>query len=452
VISLIVDAGTLGKLAPRIERESLSSKWANLIAGWCKQYYAKYGKAPGANIQGLYASWAAEGRDKETAAFVEKLLGELSGEYEARAEEVNSQYAIDLGERHLNECKARRLAEQLQGDLDGGDLDKALERIAKFDRVEAAADAAIDLFAAEDEIKAALDPTETEDLFGYPSEAGAFFRGQLLRDSFLCFMAPEKRGKSFALTDLAYRAATQRRKTVFFGVGDMTRRQMIRRFMARASGRPLKAGTVLWPKSILREPDDKTATVEHEEKVFEDRLHPDEAWSACQRTVKARIRSEESYLKLACYPNGTMSVVGILRLLRDWERRLGWVADVVVIDYADILAAPEGIHDPREKIDATWRELRALSEWYHSLVVTATQSDADSYNVRTMGMSNFSNDKRKLAHVTGMVGLNQTREEKAMDLLRLNWIVKREDESDAFRCLHAAGCRATGNLFVKTTF
>jgi hypothetical protein len=192
--------------------------------------------------------------------------------------------------------------------------------------------------------------------------------------------------------------------------------------------------------------------VEHEEKVFEDRLHPDEAWSACQRTVKARIRSEESYLKLACYPNGTMSVAGILRLLRDWERRLGWVADVVVIDYADILAAPEGIHDPREKIDATWRELRALSEWYHSLVVTATQSDADSYNVRTMGMSNFSNDKRKLAHVTGMVGLNQTREEKAVDLLRLNWVVKREDESDAFRCLHAAGCRATGNLFVKTTF
>ena len=41
------------------------------------------------------------------------------------------------------------------------------------------------------------------------------------------------------------------------------------------------------------------------------------------------------------------------------------------------------------------------------LVVTATQADANSYDRTSLKMSNFSEDKRKLAHVTAMYGLNQ---------------------------------------------
>jgi hypothetical protein len=81
-------------------------------------------------------------------------------------------------------------------------------------------------------------------------------------------------------------------------------------------------------------------------------------------------------------------------------------------------------------------------------LVTATQADAASYERQVMTKSNFSEDKRKLAHVTGMIGLNQTKEEQEKGIMRLNWIVRREAEFSEFACLNVAGCLALGRPYV----
>ena len=156
-------------------------------------------------------------------------------------------------------------------------------------------------------------------------------------------------------------------------------------------------------------------------------------------------------LRLSCHPNSSLTVGGIRAILQNWERT-GWVPDVIVIDYADILAPPHGIADTRDQINSTWKQLRALSQSTHSLVVTATQADAASYNTNTIGRANFSEDKRKLAHVTGLVGLNANSDEKECGILRLNWIVLRESAFTETQCVHVAGCLEIGNPAVKSTF
>jgi hypothetical protein len=72
--------------------------------------------------------------------------------------------------------------------------------------------------------------------------------------------------------------------------------------------------------------------------------------------------------------------------------------------------------------------LRAISQERHSLVVTATQADARSYAQNTLNLSNFSEDKRKYAHVTAMYGLNQDPKgrEKMLGIMRINELVVRE--------------------------
>ena len=125
---------------------------------------------------------------------------------------------------------------------------------------------------------------------------------------------------------------------------------------------------------------------------------------------------------------------------------------MIVIDYADILAPPHGVADTRDQINSTWKQLRALSQSTHSLVVTATQADANSYNANTIGRSNFSEDKRKLAHVTGLVGLNANSDEKECGILRLNWIVLRESAFTETQCVHVAGCLEIGNPAIRATF
>jgi hypothetical protein len=66
-------------------------------------------------------------------------------------------------------------------------------------------------------------------------------------------------------------------------------------------------------------------------------------------------------------------------------------------------------------------------------VVTATQADAKSYDQDRLKLANFSEDKRKYAHVTAMYGLNQDKDdrEKKIGIMRINEIVIREGEFSA---------------------
>ena len=81
------------------------------------------------------------------------------------------------------------------------------------------------------------------------------------------------------------------------------------------------------------------------------------------------------------------------------------------------------------------------------MVIAPTQADAASYGLDTLEASNFSEDKRKLAHVTGMLGLNQNASEKDGGIMRLNWIVLREGEFNTSRCLHVGQCLSLGRAF-----
>ena len=65
--------------------------------------------------------------------------------------------------------------------------------------------------------------------------------------------------------------------------------------------------------------------------------------------------------------------------LDDWEAREGFVPDVIVIDYADLLEADGKSTEFRHKQDSIWKGLRAMSQKRHALVLTATQADAASY-------------------------------------------------------------------------
>jgi hypothetical protein len=111
-----------------------------------------------------------------------------------------------------------------------------------------------------------------------------------------------------------------------------------------------------------------------------------------------------------------------------WARE-GFVPDVIVIDYADILTTETQMEE-RHKQNKIWKQLRSLSQEGHCLVVTATQADAKSYESGLLHMKNFSEDKRKYGHVTAMYGLNQDKDgrEKNIGLMRINEIVLREGD------------------------
>jgi hypothetical protein len=157
-------------------------------------------------------------------------------------------------------------------------------------------------------------------------------------------------------------------------------------------------------------------------------------------------------LFLATYANETLSVSEITSRLDEWERAERIKIDVVVIDYADILA-PDADYsrlEPRHQINKTWQRLRAMSEKRNCLVVTATQAAASAYDKKTLRMSDFSEDKRKYAHVTALYGLNQTAHEKRMGILRINPIVVRESDYDSSHTVSVLQCLTIGRPIVTS--
>lgn len=242
---------------------------------------------------------------------------------------------------------------------------------------------------------------------------------------------------SMFLLDVAWRAMVQKRRTAFFAIGDMSERQVMRRLLVRAAGKPFTPRVVKKPVSIKRE-ESGEIKVEYDEVSFDEPLSWHQAVKACEKITRGRTIP---YLKLSCHPNSAIGMDGVRGILADWARE-GWVADVVVIDYADNLDPPPGSGDPRNAVNMIWKQMRRASQELHCCLVTASQTDAESYAAQTITKKNFSENKLKNAHTTGVVGINQTDDEKKQGIYRLNWVVRREEEFSEYRCAAVAGCLA----------
>ena len=457
--AMITDKTVLAAVAAKWEDGlfGAENKWANLIAKWCIKYYRGYEEAPREHIETMFNKWAKKTKQKETATMVESFLSYMSGEYE-EAPETNSKFLIDLAGELFNGAKMEDLTEQVNDLLDEGRQDEAYKTLQKHKHLELGVGAGIDLFfdkANMDDMFAEKD----EVLLRYPSALGEFFSDACTRAAFIAFMGPEKRGKSWWLLDAAFRASIlQRKRVAFFEAGDNSERQVTRRFYIRAAKHPRKAcDDVAWPTGITfpesdgddESGEDRIATVDFDYVDFKKDLTPKIADKARKKVFK-KMRSKNPYLKLSCHPNSSLSLFTVESILQTWSDQLEWVPDVIVIDYADILDMTCYGVEGRDRINETWKHLRRLSQKFDCLVITATQADASSYTQDTINRTNFSDDKRKIAHVTGMVGLNQTDAEKDLGIYRLNWLALRESKYTEQHCVHVASCLELGNPAVRS--
>lgn len=451
LIAMIVDSVVLGRINAKWQPRSFKSKWANIVAKWCLKYYQRYDKAPMKHIESLFEDWSAKSKDETAVNLVSKFLSSLSDEYEDLKTESNSDYIIDIAARHFNQVKIENLIEDIESDISEGRSDKAHDRLVGYSKIEMGVGEGINVLQNEDIIRKAFETESKESLIEFPGALGKFFKGSLEREGFISFMGKKGVGKSFWLMTMAYEGMLQRKRVAMFEVGDMGENQTMRRFMIRASKQPRLVCDIYYPTKIWYNKKKHKVEREFELKVFTKKLSWRKAKKACDRVMQKKVKSKEPYLKLSCHFNSTLSVDGIESILQDWERG-GWIPDVIVIDYADILKMEYPNKEGRDCINETWKRLRALSQRHHCLLVTATQSDADSYDRGTMKMKNFSDDRRKIDSVTGMIGVNQTESEKKRGIMRLNWVSLRDDDFHPSSCVHVAGCLAIANPAIKSCF
>jgi len=286
---------------------------------------------------------------------------------------------------------------------------------------------------------------------------------------------------------MAIRAVRQNTKVAFFQAGDMTEAQQLKRICSYLTKKPTQekyCGEVFIPvvdclrnqldlcnkeerecefgvfpqHSKLTETDiRKEITMDHLKEAFLD--EPD--YRPCRNCsefhklplgtpwikkiqVKYPVRMKEGQKKvdeffiqhkrriqLSTHSNGSLSIEKIIMILDRWEREDGFIPGVILIDYADLLTTSK-TKEFRHQQNQIWKDARGLSQERNALVIMPTQSDAQSYKQNTLSLSNFSEDKRKYGHVTGMYGLNQDTKgrEKKIGLMRINELVVRGGDFD----------------------
>jgi len=372
---------------------------------------------------------------------------------------------VDSLRCYLERKTLQKLYENVDIALSRGNEEEAKKHILSYHPVEITTGSGIDPFRQEDVWDRAFS-VSSQPLMEFPGDIGKFLNHSLIRDGLIGIQGPEKRGKTWWCIEFVVRALKARRKVAFFQVGDLSEHQVMIRlgmYFAERPSRDDQCGVINVPLEILKpeykkgQEDDKpeetaALTVRTRSRTFTKPLTRQACIKACKKLMRAcGLSPNKSYLKVSVHSNSSINVLGIRSILDRWEMLEGFIPDVIVVDYADILAPEDPCQAVRDQVNDTWKALRRLSQDRHCLIIVPTQANRESYDARIQQMKHSSEDKRKLAHVTGMLGLNQTEEEKEVGVMRLNWIVLRENPFNVRQCLWVGQCLPIGRAFYCAT-
>lgn len=169
---------------------------------------------------------------------------------------------------------------------------------------------------------------------------------------------------------------------------------------------------------VMKELQDKSHTVQ--EKILE----------AYDKKVGKLIMHE--------YPSGTMTPNMLRALLdrykspgrcRDGSVRPPIEFDLVVVDYADIMAPNHRYSDVIENSKSVYVDLRAIAFDYNCAVLTATQTNREGYKSAVAKAEHVAEDFNKVRTVDLMISINKTEEEAARGEARLYFAASRNQES-----------------------
>ncbi len=440
IVAMITNKAVIDAVCQIWKPPMFGVRWLDMIGGWAVEHYQQHGEVLGSEISVYLEEWVDTSRNTEDYDLVERLLETLSDRQE---EKINEEFYIKRAEFLFNRNNLERLFDQpITDDL--------IDTIGNWNPIQLHDEE--EVFAATEDMDFDFEDDGDETLYKYNGALGEFLNPMLQRDQFISFLAPEKRGKTWWLMDAAHRALRQSCKVAFFSAGDLSKGQLRKRFIVRVAQHPTRSCSLEFPVGLNF--DEGEVDVEHDTRVFHSPVSPGIYKQKFRRQFRKLCRGPKDiskYLRYYVYHN-TLTMARLNSVLDRRFAREGWAPDVIIIDYADLIVPPAGTKDVRDGTNQVWKSLRKLAMDRNCLVLTATQANAQAYGANRLGMHNFSEDKRKLAHVTGMIGINQTAEEKRMGLARLNWIVRREGEYDVADCVYTAGCLGIGNPAMKSAF
>lgn len=461
ITSMIVSDEFIKRVIPVARPEYFQIPYARTVFYWLKDYFDKYNKAPGRHIQDLYRI-NKPSMDEDQAKLVDAFLVVLDEQYD---ENFNVDFYYDKAIQYLRQQAVIEASREMKSLAEFGNVDDAEDVIVNFSKVMKSAQNMKN--PIEDEsLDGYLVSRSKDDLLEFPGGLGKLF-GHWRREWLVMGQGVYGSGKTWFLNMIRNLAIRQRIKVADFNL-EMSDRQYLERFYKSITQTNEEGGNFLIPvfdclrnqlgecdkpertcRSRIRRsaqdpkpkfsdaPSNYIPCTKCEDKsdyyletwfVMEERPEGDE--DLIRRKIRS-IRKGHDCVRFKCYPRGVASVHDFNRDLDILDYTEGFVPDIIIVDYLDIMAPSSKFNDNEEsKLNCISTDLASLAKDRHAMVVTVSQvksSVVEKGRGRHGRMGDASGSARaKYAHPDFAFSLMQTDEEKEAGVVRVNVVKNRE--------------------------
>lgn len=474
VTGLIVSTKFISGIKDILDIKLLQSSFAKIIAKWCLQYYKTYKEAPGVTIKDIYESKKDE-LDETTEDTISMFLTNLSEKYE-NTKFFNEKYILSQSEKYMSAMSLKKLKSDIETGLSEGRVEHVENLVARYKRKALLETRGVDIIRDRDVIKEAYHK-RIEPLFRLPGILGDHI-GMLGRDEFFMFMGPAGRGKSFWLQEVGVNASMKGLNVVLFSLemslGQFTERAY-QRFLGETNNtEPEKLFMPILDckrniedsckkkkrKDLLREckKDIVRCSLCKGCKDFDAHIEQIPIkkngliWKNMEKkAIALEKQMGEGHFIVMNYPSHYLDVPMVERDLDYLETEKGIVADIVLMDYPDIMR-PTNPREPHiHRINNIWEGLRSLGQQRHLLMGAVSHTNKSTYK-NDIGQGDASEDSRKMNHVTHAMALDQSDKEQEEGLMRVSLKKKRFSKFNSSIEIGVLQCLDIGCCYLDSYF
>lgn len=453
VTGLITSSDFIKTIQPIFQIDYFLNSYLKTVANWCVVFYEEHEKAPFKHIQDIYESEIPKLKESDSE-LIGDLLKLLSEQYDP--ESINVGYLTECAKDYFRKRELEIVVNNVSVLKENGEYDEAEDEIDRFKKVSLEIDSGTLINLGDvGQIEEIYKQREKEDknFFQLPGDLGKYL-GNFKRGDVIGYYAPAKRGKSFTLVDHFKHAVLQKKKTIFWSI-EMTRTEITPRIMKAFTPMIDEGGMYPYPvfdckKNQSGECADRQSGViiRDGDDVIEDPAH--EVCTKCLRgegvhdfdmavysktvyrssddifTVRNMLEGSKrgtgmseifnKYARLSVHPKYTLTSDKMRRDIEVFGNKEGFIPDIFIIDYVDILDIGSKFDDYRA-VDEAWKLMAQMAGEYNALVITVTQANNAGHKAEILDSTHQSGYYGKNQHVNLMCGLNQTPEQKELGIL-----------------------------------
>jgi len=472
--ALITNSQFISKVC-KMYKEDYFSDYGRILCKWVFDYWNTYQEAPGKNIDTIY-SFEKESLKPAIAESIEAYLETLSNAY--TGDDLNVNYMVEKARVYFRRKAYERLFDTGKNLMSLGRVENAVKVLGEF----------IDVAGTTNNWCNPFDSSYVTDyLFDLEEATNVLFRlkgalgdlvGPLERGWLVAILGPMKRGKSYWLQEILFQAAVHKKRVAYINL-EMLPHGVSGRLFSRLLGVGLSTPERVrypifdcrhnqrdtCPVSKFRQNDialvsgedyrlpkwdtpglgDYRACSVCRESDELKRYYVPEVWytwftpkrefsrHSLTRNVRQFTRHYGDRIRQLTYPPLSATFERIKQDLDELEWSEGFIPDIVVVDYADVVAPPNEHMNEYEHANMLWLKMKAAAIEKKQLWVTGSQTNRQGLEKELVSQKDTSGNIRKLAHVDVMLAINQTEEEKEDLIMRITCLVHRHRESSQLR-------------------